>query len=73
MEGGEEGVLQRRVLGRLGEVAVHLACERGRGDARAAATSSACARRNWHGARATRSVYGWLRSHVIEAAGARSS
>ena len=37
-------------------------------------TGSACARRNWHGARATRSVYGWLlRSHVVEAAGARSS
>ena len=39
----------------------------------AALTGSACAHRNWHGARATRSVYGWLRSHVVEAAGARSS
>ena len=28
---------------------------------------------HWHGARATRSVYGWLRSHVVEAAGTRSS
>ena len=28
VEGGEEGVLQRRVLGRLGEVAAHLACGR---------------------------------------------
>jgi hypothetical protein len=35
------------------------------------------ARRNWHGARATSSVDGWasmaLRSHVVEAAGVRSS
>jgi hypothetical protein len=45
--------------------------------ARAALTDCACARRNWHGARATSSVDGWasmaLRSHVVEAAGVRSS
>ena len=40
-------------------------------------TDRACDRRNWHGARATSSVDGWasmaLRSHVVEAAGVRSS
>ena len=45
--------------------------------ARAALTDRACARRIWHGARATSSVDGWvsmaLRLDVLEAAGARSS
>jgi hypothetical protein len=45
--------------------------------ARAALTDRACECRNWHGARATSSVDGWasmaLRSHVVEAAGVRSS
>ena len=45
--------------------------------ARAALTDRACARRNWHGARATSSVDEWaspaLRSHVVEAAGVRYS
>jgi len=40
-------------------------------------TGRACECRNWHGARATSSVDGWasmaLRSHVVEAAGVRSS
>ena len=39
--------------------------------------SRTCACRNWHGARATSSVDGWasmaLRSHVVEAAGVRTS
>jgi hypothetical protein len=49
----------------------------GRRCARAALTDRACARRNWHGARTTSSVDGWasmaLRSHVVEAAGVRST
>ena len=43
--------------------------------ARTALTDRACARRNWHGARATSSVDGWvsmaLRLDVVEAAGAK--
>ena len=64
-------------LARLVDLKAALLTETRRRRARAALTDRACARRNWHGARATSSVDGWasmaLRSDVVEAAGVRSS